>query len=382
MNAQTKINLFLLAGAAALAAGCSAPGGYVLTGEVPEAWEGKPVVLYTADAGALQAVDSTKVADGGFRFEGRFGLPRRCVGVVYLDPERRDDPRMAVDFTVYLDSTAVAAVCDASQREPLWTLSGGALQSRMEAFREADRPLAEEQSRAFAAYTRAFYNDGDLPRGIDLARRVAKYRRQRSELAMRTIAEEPCSAAGLSLLQELCDNPGELTRAELAALFDGLAPEVRDSEAGRYTGERIRSKRMLAGEPLPDVELVDAGGRSRRLEECLRPGHVTLIELWASWCMPCRGDMPCVKQAYDRYRRRGFDIVSVSVDRDEARWREALAEERMPWLQLRDADGRCFERFETTGVPTAILVDGEGRILHLNARGGWLFDALQEIYGE
>lgn len=376
-----KRTLFFLAGAAALIAGCSAPEGYVLTGEVPEAWEGKPVVLYTADAGALQAVDSTKVADGGFRFAGRFEQPRRCVGVVYLDPGKRDDPRMAVDFTVWLDSTAVAAVCDASQRDPVWSVTGGALQSRMETFRKADESLAAEQSRAFAAYTRAFYNDDDPQRGIELARRVTEKRRQRNELAMRTIAEDPRSVAGLSLLQELCDTPGELERAELAALFDGLSPEVRESEAGRYTGEKVRGKRMLVGEPLPDVELDDADGASRRLKECLRPGHVTLIELWASWCMPCRGDMPYVKQAYDLYRSRGFDIVSISVDRDEARWREALAEERMPWLQLRDSGSRCFGLFETTGVPTAILVDGEGRIIHLNARGGWLFGALREIYG-
>ncbi len=380
MNA--KIKLSFLAGAAVLVSGCSAPEGYVLTGEVPEAWEGKPVVLFTADAGPLQAVDSTKVSNGSFCFEGRFEQPRRCVGVVYLDPEKRDDPRMAVDFTVYLDSTAVAAVCDVSQREPVWSLSGGALQSRMETFREAEESLAEEQSRAFAAYTRAFYNDDDLPRGIELSRRVTEKRRQRNELAMRTIAEDPRSVAGLSLLQKLCDNPGELKRDELAALFDSLSPEVRESEAGRYTGEKVRSKRMLVGEPLPDVELVGADGKSRRLKECLRPGQITLIELWASWCMPCRGDMPYVKRAYDLYRKRGFDIVSVSIDRDEARWREALAEERMPWLQLRDVDNRCFGVFETTGVPTAILVDGEGRIIHLNARGGWLFDSLREIYGE
>lgn len=73
--------------AALFATGCAPHGGYTLTGEVPEAWEGKPVVLFTTDAGQAEAIDSTTVANGKFRLQGVLDAPRNCRVAVYLDPE-------------------------------------------------------------------------------------------------------------------------------------------------------------------------------------------------------------------------------------------------------------------------------------------------------
>ncbi len=375
-------NYFYAALAAFLTAGCASHEGYVLTGEVPEAWEGKPVVLYTADAGQPRAVDSTEVSDGKFRFRGRFDEPRSCRAAIFLDPANRGDRNTVMAFAVYLDSTAVSAVCDASQEEPSWTIAGGATQTQAQAYQAGLEPLAAAYSKAFRAYTKAFYYGEDLQAGVDMARKATEKSRERTAYTVRYIGEHPESVVSLVALQELCDRYTELTGEELNALYAGLSPRLRESEAGRYTERRIRDKRVAQGNPLPDIELQDLEQNVHRLSEYVRPGHVTLIEIWASWCNPCRGDIPYVKKAYDRYHKKGFDIVSISVDRSAERWKEAVAEEKMPWTQLRDHTGVCFPTFETTGVPTAILVDGEGRISKLNARGGWLFGALQEVYGK
>ena len=115
--------------AALFATGCAPHGGYTLTGEVPEAWEGKPVVLFTTDAGQAEAIDSTTVANGKFRLQGVLDAPRNCRVAVYLDPENRSDRNLTVTFPVFLDSTAVNAVCDASKSDPVFTLAGGATQT-------------------------------------------------------------------------------------------------------------------------------------------------------------------------------------------------------------------------------------------------------------
>ena len=112
--------------AALFATGCAPHGGYTLTGEVPEAWEGKPVVLFTTAAGQAEAIDSTTVANGKFRLQGVLDAPRNCRVAVYLDPENRSDRNLTVTFPVFLDSTAVNAVCDASKSDPVFTLAGGA----------------------------------------------------------------------------------------------------------------------------------------------------------------------------------------------------------------------------------------------------------------
>lgn len=373
-------NYFYAALAALLTAGCASHEGYTLTGEVPEAWEGKPVVLFTTDAGQACAVDSTKVSNGKFRLSGTFGTPRGCRVAIYLDPENRQDRNFVVSFPVFLDSTAVSAVCDASHQEPVWKISGGATQAQSDAYQAELGALSEDYGKAFKEYAKAFYYGDDLQKSIDLARAVTEKSRARTEFTARYIAEHPGSVVSLVALQELCDRYTSLSGERLNALFAGLSPQLRESGAGRYTGQCVRGKRILPGSPIPDIELQDPGMKTRRLSEYIRPGHVTLIELWASWCNPCRADIPFVKKAYDMYHKKGFEIVSVSVDRSADRWKEAVEEEKMPWTQLLDHTGRCFQTFETTAVPTAILVDGEGRISLLNARGGWLFGALQEAY--
>ena len=158
--------------AAFLATGCAPHGGYTLTGEVPEAWEGKPVVLFTTDTGQAEAIDSTTVANGKFRLQGVLDAPRNCRVAVYLDPQDRTDRNLTVTFPVFLDSTAVNAVCDAAKGDPVFTLTGGATQTEWQAYRAALEPLTKERERAFDEYIAAFYHREDGKKGVELARRV------------------------------------------------------------------------------------------------------------------------------------------------------------------------------------------------------------------
>lgn len=375
-------NWFYAALSALLVTGCASHEGYTLSGEVPEAWEGKPVVLYTIDAGTAEAVDSATIADGAFRLRGEFDMPRRCRAVVYLDPENRQDRNLMVSFPVFLDSTEVHAVCDGSKAEPVFTLTGGATQGEWQAYEEALAPLAAQRRKANEQYVEAFYRDEDIARGVEAARRVDEEAARILDFKIAYIRQHPRSAVSLAVLQELGDRHSPLGKERMEELFGALDPALRESAAGRYTGEVLARRQIVVGNKYPDLELRDREGRPRRISDLVRPGHYTLIELWASWCNPCRADIPFVKKSYEKYRRKGFDVVYVSIDRKTEEWQQALDEERMPWPQLVDTARLSFEAYETTAVPTSILVDGEGRIYRLNARGGWLDAALEDIYGE
>lgn len=368
--------------AAFLVTGCAPHGGYTLTGEVPEAWEGKPVVLFTTDTGQAEAIDSTTVANGKFRLQGVLDAPRNCRVAVYLDPQDRTDRNLTVTFPVFLDSTAVNAVCDAAKGDPVFTLTGGATQTEWQAYRAALEPLAKERERAFDEYIAAFYYREDGKKGVELARRVDEKAGHIRDFKIAYVREHPASAVSLAIVQELCDRQSRLDKAQMESLLGALTPQLRESAAGRYTEAGIQGKRIVEGQPLPDLELPDAEGIVRRVSDFIRPGHYTLVEIWASWCMPCRGEIPFVRRAYEKYHRKGFDVLYVSIDSDAANWKRALDEEKMPWPQLLDTGRTSFSAYETTAVPTSILVDGEGRICRLNARGGWLDGALEEIYGK
>ena len=212
--------------AALFATGCAPHGGYTLTGEVPEAWEGKPVVLFTTDAGQAEAIDSTTVANGKFRLQGVLDAPRNCRVAVYLDPENRLDRNLTVTFPVFLDSTAVNAVCDASKSDPVFSLAGGATQTEWQAYRAALEPLAEERNRAFRDYVEAFYNGGDEAKGIELARRVDEKAGLIRDFKIAYVREHPASAVSLAIVQELCDRQSRLDRAQMESLMDALAPRA------------------------------------------------------------------------------------------------------------------------------------------------------------
>ena len=166
----------------------------------------------------------------------------------------------------------------------------------------------------------------------------------------------------------------------MSVLIDLLSDNLRQSVAGADFMNSLSSKKMIVGKPLPNVELIDVNGEKKMISDFVTPGRYTLIELWASWCSPCKAEFPFLKRAYEKYNPKGFDIVSISIDTDENDWKKALEEERMPWPQLLDKERVALRACETSAVPTCILVDPTGKIYALEARGGWLDMILQTIY--
>lgn len=383
MKSKPAIRTALLAAAAAtVATACTPQRGFTLLGEVPEVWEGKSVVLYAVDGAEAEALDSTRVSDGGFRLEGELTVPRRCRGVIYLDPNDRTSRRTQCAFDVLLDSTEVTVRCLTEGQKQRFTLTGGASQEALSAFRSETAALSREHDRLFDQYVESFYHRADRRQGIGLARELTRIDRELTARKIDYIRTHPASGVSPLLLGELAAGASAPTRDTLTMLFERLDASLRNSEPGQRLAETIRTKRMLAGEPLPDLEVSDDRGATHRLNDLLRPGHCTLIEVWASWCSPCRDDIPYLREVYDRYRQRGFDIVGISVDTQRDAWRQALAAEKMPWRQFNDPARHSFEAFETGSVPTSILVDERGRILRLDARGGWLGAELENLYDE
>ncbi|MBR0236979.1 MAG: TlpA family protein disulfide reductase [Thermoguttaceae bacterium] len=116
-------------------------------------------------------------------------------------------------------------------------------------------------------------------------------------------------------------------------------------------------------------------------------GKTVLIDFWATWCGPCRGEIPNVKKLYAYYHEKGFEIIGISSDRDVETLKKFIEKEEMPWKQMmRDkalvADGQTMGTYYgVTGIPTMILIGPDGKVVTINARGPALGKALAEIYG-
>ena len=98
-------------------------------------------------------------------------------------------------------------------------------------------------------------------------------------------------------------------------------------------------------------------------------GKVVLVDFWASWCGPCRREMPNLVEAYKKYHNKGFEIVGVSLDRDAEVWKNGIEKLDITWPQMSDLkywDCEGAKLYAVSSIPHTVLIDGEGVIL---ARG-------------
>ena len=150
---------------------------------------------------------------------------------------------------------------------------------------------------------------------------------------------------------------------------------------------------MLAGgirrESLPGNEML-VGGKfiddtEYKAEDYA--GKTVLIDFWATWCGPCRGEIPNVKKLYAFYHDKGFEIIGISSDRDVETLKNFTEKEGMSWKQMMRndavvADGQTMGvYYGVTGIPTMILIGPDGKVITVNARGQNLGKALEDIYG-
>jgi peroxiredoxin len=142
-----------------------------------------------------------------------------------------------------------------------------------------------------------------------------------------------------------------------------------------------QAKMFLPGAVAPDFSQNTPEGKEVKLSDFR--GKVTLIDFWASWCGPCRRENPNVVKLYNQYKDQGFDILGVSLDRDEKRWLDAIAKDGLEWTQVSDLKGwknQVAKLYGVSSIPHTVLLDGEGRIIQRNLRGEKLEEKLAEIF--
>ncbi|WP_427873920.1 thioredoxin-like domain-containing protein [Flavobacterium sp. MMS24-S5] len=187
------------------------------------------------------------------------------------------------------------------------------------------------------------------------------------EMDFNFIRQNPSSFIAPSLLYyRLAKKEGLLNYETIISLADGLSKEVKESPSGVRLFKRISDFRnSKVGSIAPDFILKDYNGEVIPLAT-FRDKKYVLIDFWASWCEPCRDDLPFLKDAYEKYKDKGFEIISISRDKNLNSWRKAIADEKIGlWKHISVAENqtKIEDNYLVTAIPVKILINKRGEII-------------------
>lgn len=161
--------------------------------------------------------------------------------------------------------------------------------------------------------------------------------------------------------------------------YEEFSPEAKNSQYGKMVKKDVAPDSKV-GTAAPALNVVNDKGKTLTFKNLSKGKKYVLVDFWASWCGPCRKEIPNVKAQYAKYKSKGFEVVSVSIDKKEADWRKALKEEQLAWPNFRDTDGTLSMAWEVKSIPCMYLLSADGKIVAENARGEALAQKLAELF--
>ena len=349
---------YLLAAAAVMAA-CNGNKGYTVTGTVEGAADGDTVYLKMAEGRQLVSLDSAVIANGTFTFKG----VQDTVANRYITYAAQDKEPLMIDF--FLENGQININLTRDNDSATGTPNNDiGLNGQIMAIYESmanDTTLTEEQRNAKGSEIEALQD-----KSVSILKDA--------------ISQNITNAVGVHLLKQ------NFYYMELEEL-DPLMPQIpatydNDEAIVKIKANVEKMKATAVGQKFTDFEMQTPEGKTVKLSDYVGKGKVVLVDFWASWCGPCRREMPNLVEAYKLYKDKNFEIVGVSLDQSGEAWQAAIKQLNITWPQMSDLKyWNCegAKLYAVSSIPHTVLIDGEGTIIARGLHGEGLQEKLAEV---
>jgi peroxiredoxin len=194
------------------------------------------------------------------------------------------------------------------------------------------------------------------------------------------LEQQPPSLAVINLLQANTIDKDKFysTYVSVAEKLKKSWPNYSHSKAFIETVNKMKSTAI--GQPAPEIALPDTNGNVVKLSSM--KGKYVLVDFWAKWCGPCRGENPNIVRVYNKYKDKGFTVFGVSLDRRKEDWIQAIQQDGLTWTHVSDLkywQSEAAQTYNISQIPFSILVDPNGVIIDKNLRGHALEKRVSEL---
>ena len=337
---------------------------YTLSGVAKGVQDGTIVYLERQDdVKGTVAIDSVKIFKENFTIKGTTTEPAvnfiQVKGIEGKIAFILDEG--AINFTIYKDSIGKSKIGgtpdnDALQNFNVFTQN---VQQKMQSFQTANMQKMQE--------AQANKDNATIQQLMD------EFGVMQNELIEYTSAfpeKNPNSFLSVLLLDNMFNQP-EVDIQRIKNIYGKLNSKLQQTKPGKTIRTKIENfKDLSEGNIAPDFSAPTPDGKTLSLKEAL--GKVTIIDFWASWCGPCRKENPNVVALYNEFHAKGLNIIGVSLDKDGAKWKDAIAKDGLTWNHVSNLQfwtDPIAVLYHIKSIPATYIVDDKGVIIAKNLRG-------------
>ena len=347
-----KLLLSIVAASMTLAA-CNAQSGYKVTGTVEGMPDGKAIIA-TVNGSSLDTLAKADVKNGSFEFTGNVSEPTGAY--IMVIGQRGAIPFMLENANITVNAGQAGL-----------TVTGSEGQKIYDQFMAINTTTQQEAMKLQQEYQAA---NGDQAKMQAVQEAYAKLMTDAQAKETELIKANPDSYVSTFVI---VSSMGQMEYEQLKERYNLMGEKAIAAQIAKLESTAI-------GQIAPNFSFTSPEGESISLYDI--KGKVKLIDFWASWCGPCRGENPHVVEIYKEYHPKGLEIFGVSLDNNKEAWVKAIADDGLVWKHGSDLKGwqsAPAQLYSVSGIPHTVLLDENNKIIAKNLRGDELKQKIAEL---